>query len=65
MKCSIMPHFIWIFTVSHSTRLGVSLKQTVDINFADINVLKQKKMKDLLDILFLLGDCFVSIHGRF
>ena len=29
MKCSIMLHFIWIFTVCQSTSLGVSSIQRV------------------------------------
>ena len=29
MKCSIMLHFIWVFTVCKSTRLGVSQIQAI------------------------------------
>ena len=29
MKCSIMLHFIWVFTVCKSTHLGVSQIQRV------------------------------------
>ena len=32
MKCSIMLHFIWVFTVYQSTHLGVSSKQRVKVH---------------------------------
>ena len=34
MKCSIMLHFIWVFTVCQSSRLGVSSIQRDDNNGA-------------------------------
>ena len=33
MKCSIMLHFIWVFTVCKSTYLGVSPIQRIKIDF--------------------------------
>ena len=33
MKCSIMLHFIWVFTVCQSTGFGVSSKQRVNSTF--------------------------------
>ena len=33
MKCSIMLHFIWDFTVCKSTHLGVSLRQRFNFSF--------------------------------
>ena len=36
MKCSIMLHFIWVFTVCKSTPLGVSLIQRVNVLFCEI-----------------------------
>ena len=36
MKCSIMLHFIWVFTVCQSTRLGVSSIQRVKDFMRDV-----------------------------
>ena len=34
MKCSSMLHFIWVYTVCQTTRLGVSSIQRVNIEMA-------------------------------
>ena len=62
MKCSIMLHFIWVFTVCISTCLGVSRIQKVK---NEANAFAQSRMRAdvLLERLHTCG--FDVVHSLF
>ena len=52
MKCSILLHCIWVFTVFKSTHLGVSRIQRVKVNFRkEPNMRKEPKSHELAHLL--------------
>ena len=53
MKCSVMLHFIWVFTVCQSSFLGDSSKQRVNIGMiGSISDTQGRETCDLLRHIF-------------